>query len=68
MVGTKNRFIDQTLELWQQRSTRVLTREDARQIIDNTTGFFRTLLEWETAERNSTKRIGSMKRADGRLP
>ena len=68
MVGTKNRFIDQTLELWQQRSTRVLTREDARQIIDNTTGFFRTLLEWEMAERNSTKRLRSMKKADGRLP
>ncbi len=68
MVGTKNRFIEQTLELWQQRSTRALTREDARQIIDNATGFFRTLLEWETAEHNSTKRVGSMKRADGRLP
>ena len=31
------RFIDRTLELWHQRSTRPLTRENARQIMVNAT-------------------------------
>lgn len=44
-------FIDQTLATWQPRAKRQLTREDGREIIENMTGFFRVLLEWDRAER-----------------
>lgn len=50
MREMKRQFIDQTLEVWQPRTSRALTREDARQIAENVTGFFRILLEWEAAE------------------
>lgn len=38
-----------TLRLWQSRTKRPLTGEDARQITANATGFFRLLLEWDSA-------------------
>jgi hypothetical protein len=44
-------FIDETIAIWQKRTTRRLTREDGREIIENMTGFFRILLEWDKAER-----------------
>ena len=43
------KLLDRTLEVWQPRTSRQLTREDARQIIENVNGFFRILLEWEMA-------------------
>ena len=39
--------IARTIELWSRRSTRPLTEEDAREIAENMTGFFRVLLEWK---------------------
>jgi hypothetical protein len=44
-------FIDDTIAIWQKRSKRALTREDGREIIENMTGFFRVLLEWDRADR-----------------
>jgi hypothetical protein len=43
--------VDETLAVWQQRTTRQLTREDGRQIIENMVGFFRILREWDDADR-----------------
>jgi hypothetical protein len=43
------KLLDRTLEVWQPRTSRKLTREDARQINENVNGFFRILLEWEMA-------------------
>jgi hypothetical protein len=43
-------LIDRTIELWQPRLRRALTREDARQIAENVTGFFSILAEWSKAE------------------
>ncbi len=43
-------LIDRTIELWQPRLRRELTREDARQIAENVTGFFSILAEWSKAE------------------
>jgi len=40
-----------TLELWSRRSTRPLTEEDAREIAENMSGFFRVLLEWKAKKR-----------------
>ncbi len=44
-------FLDETIAIWQPRTSRRLTREDARQIIENMTGFFNVLREWDRAER-----------------
>jgi hypothetical protein len=46
-------FIDETLAFWQPRSRRVLTREDAREIIENVAGFFAILEQWDRAEREA---------------
>jgi hypothetical protein len=43
-------LIDRTIVLWQPRLRRDLSREDARQIIENITGFFSILAEWSRAE------------------
>jgi hypothetical protein len=40
-----------TLELWSRRTTRLLTDEDAREIAENMTGFFRILIEWKAKKR-----------------
>lgn len=38
--------IEETLQFWQQRTSRPLTHEDARQMVENVTGFFTTLQRW----------------------
>ena len=43
--------IARTRQIWQPRIRRDLTDEDARQIMDNVTGFFGVLAEWSRAER-----------------
>jgi hypothetical protein len=42
-------LIDRTIALWQPRLRRDLSREDARQIAENVTGFFSILHEWSRA-------------------
>ena len=42
--------IDRTRKVWQPRTGRDLTDEDARQIVENITGFFSILAEWSRAE------------------
>ncbi|WP_136660605.1 hypothetical protein [Nitratireductor sp. XY-223] len=46
-------FLDRTIEIFQTRTDRPLTREDAREMIENVTGFFRILGEWNQAEQES---------------
>jgi hypothetical protein len=43
-------LIDQTRDVWVPRLGRDLTPEDARQIIENVSGFFAVLIEWSNAE------------------
>jgi len=43
-------LIDRTRQVWQPRLGRDLSREDARQIAQNVTGFFALLAEWSRAE------------------
>jgi hypothetical protein len=43
------KLLDRTLEVWQPWTSRKLTREDARQIIENLNDFFHIQLEWEMA-------------------
>ncbi len=40
-------FLQETVEFWQPRTARKLTREDARQMVENVTGFFQVLAEWD---------------------
>jgi hypothetical protein len=44
-------FLDETIKFWQPQSERILTREDAREMVENVTGFFNILHEWYEAER-----------------
>jgi hypothetical protein len=43
-------LIDRTLKTWQPRIDHPLSRNDARQIIDNVSGFFSILAEWAKAD------------------
>lgn len=45
-LTTHNELIRQTHKVWQPRFPRKLSDEDARQIAENVTGFFRVLAEW----------------------
>jgi hypothetical protein len=50
MKKSEDNLIDRTLEVWQPRNGQRLSDEDARAILENVTGFFTLLLEWETNE------------------
>ena len=58
----RTKLIERTLELWQPRSSKALSEEDARQIAENVTGFFRILMEWGAAEQHTTGPITNNKR------
>jgi hypothetical protein len=53
----KPQLIKQTLEVWQPRTSKVLTREDARQIAENVAGFFAILMEWDATEQYTATQI-----------
>lgn len=50
-------FLDHTIAMWQPLSAKPLSREDAREIIENAVGFYGTLMRWtrevETSEPSS---------------
>jgi hypothetical protein len=48
---TPESFLDATIEFWQTSAGRNLTHEDAREIVENMTGFFAVLRQWRDAER-----------------
>ncbi len=48
---SRGRFDERTLGVWQPRTDRALTAEDAREIARNITGFLGILRGWEAAER-----------------
>jgi hypothetical protein len=48
--AANDNLVDHTRQLWQRRLGRDLTREDARQIAENVTGFFALLAEWSRVE------------------
>ncbi|MGX5804297.1 hypothetical protein ACWGS9_24050 [Bradyrhizobium sp. Arg314] len=39
-------LLERTVRLFEARTGRCLSKEDARQIVENVTGFFRILAEW----------------------
>lgn len=42
-------LLEKTIQFWQPRTSRTLTHEDARQMVENVTGFFTTLQGWSAA-------------------
>ncbi len=42
---------EQTISVFESRTGRVISEEEARQAVENISGFFRVLQEWEEAER-----------------
>ena len=48
----KDRLAQETLDVWQSRTSRQLSNEDAREIVENTVGFFRLLSEWANNSRS----------------
>jgi hypothetical protein len=48
--AANDNLIDQTREVWSPRLGHDLSSEDARQIIENVTGFFAILADWSRAE------------------
>jgi hypothetical protein len=48
-------LLRKTLALWQPRTSRRLSEEDARQCLENMVGFFRVLHEWDMAEKKEQK-------------
>jgi hypothetical protein len=53
-------FLDGTIEFWQPSANRSLTREDAREIVENMTGFFSVLRQWREAERVAARANSGM--------
>jgi hypothetical protein len=64
-----NALIDRTLEFWQPRTRRDLKPEDARQMVENVSGFFRVLAEWDAdarkADATRSQREPSGRRVEG---
>jgi hypothetical protein len=52
--AANHNLIDRTRQVWQPRLGRDLSREDARQITQNVTGFFGILAEWSRGEKLAT--------------
>jgi hypothetical protein len=42
-------LLEETTRFWQPRTSRPLTPEDARQMVENVVGFFATLQGWSAA-------------------
>ena len=53
MKKSDDNLIERTLEVWQPRNGQRLSDEDARAILENVTGFFTLLSEWETNEQQN---------------
>jgi hypothetical protein len=50
LSAVNDKLIHQTRQIWQSRIRRELSHEDARQIVENVTGFFSVLYEWSRDE------------------
>ena len=50
-----DRCLDDAVQFWRPRLGRELSREDARQIAENVTGFFKVLLNWDAARGSETE-------------
>ena len=67
MRMTKQELTEQTITVWQPRTPRRLSNEDAREIAENLSGFFAVLAEWSRNEGcpDPNAAIGCTNTADG---
>jgi hypothetical protein len=49
-TAANDNFVDRTIALWRHRLGREVSREEARQITENVTGFFSVLNAWSRGE------------------
>jgi hypothetical protein len=49
-TAANDNLLDRTIALWRHRLGREISREEARQVTENVTGFFTVLLEWSRCE------------------
>lgn len=54
MRMTRQKLTEQTIATWQPRIQRNLSAEDAREIVDNISGFFTVLAAWSRQEGQDT--------------
>ena len=59
-MATKDQLLKKTIEIFQPFCDKKLTMEDAREIVENLSGFARVLIDWEEKERKQ----GSIKLED----
>jgi hypothetical protein len=52
-------FLNKTRGFWQSRTDRQLTTEDARQIVENVSGFLQTVIRWHLDEGDEPGAAGS---------
>ena len=52
-------LIKKTIDVWQPLSKKELNEEDAREIIENITGFFSTLKKWDDKEKENSEDEGN---------
>ncbi|WP_314717788.1 hypothetical protein [Sphingobium yanoikuyae] len=45
-----NELVEKARKVFQKRTSQKLTNEDARKMLENLTGFFRVLHEWDRAQ------------------
>ncbi len=58
------RGLEATRHFWQRRVRRPVSREDAREMIENVGGFLGVLREWEATELSQGPRAGTVKREE----
>ena len=56
-------FLRQTIQRWKPHTSRDLTAEEARQAVENVTGFFRMLQQWDSNGRAEAERKRDPKKA-----
>lgn len=50
MAEYSSELIEQTISVFENRTGREISQEEARQAVENISGFFRVLQEWAEAE------------------
>ena len=68
MRMTKQQLTDQTVDVWQSRTLRRLSNEDAREITENLIGFFSILGEWSRKEGRDSVDATSRRGVDACTP
>lgn len=55
-VNVDKDFIQETIDFWEKKTGKKFTREDARQMIENVSGYFNTLHRWDVREKEKEKK------------